>query len=271
MKILVTGSEGYIGKHLIKMLGDEHEVTRLDIKADDFMMATDITKLPSEIPNVLAELDVVIHLAARVKVNESVTNPWLYYNTNVNGTKNILNHVKCRHFIFASTGVASKPANPYALSKRIAEDIVKEHCQENGFDFTIFRFYNVIGSDGFEPTNPDGLFFNLNKAVETGTFNLCGTDYNTIDGTCLRDYIHVNEVCNAIIKSLETPSGQVENLGTGEGKTVLEIINQYKDTNQVDFEVIDVGRREGDLEVSVLDNPSKYFDKLYTFEELLRK
>jgi UDP-glucose 4-epimerase len=271
MKILVTGSEGYIGKHLIKMLGDEHEVIGLDIKADDFMMSTDITKLQTKAPRELAKFDVVIHLAAKVKVNESVTRPWLYYNTNVNGTKNILKHVRCGHFIFASTGVAENPTNPYALSKRIAEDVVKEHCEKTQTNYTIFRFYNVIGSDGFEPTNPDGLFYNLNKAVETGRFNLCGTNYDTIDGTCVRDYIHVNEVCNAIISSLYQASNQVENLGTGQGHTVMEIIRQYKKTNKVDFDVLDVGRREGDLEVSVLDDPSPFFKKLYTFEELLRK
>lgn len=271
MKILVTGSEGYIGQHLIKMIGADHEVIGLDIKSDDFMMATDITKLRTDVPEELAKVDVVIHLAAKVRVNESVTEPWLYYNTNVNGTKNILNHIDCKHFIFASTGVATNPTNPYALSKRIAEDVVKEHCEKKGIDFTIFRFYNVIGSDGFEPTNPDGLFYNLNKAAETGRFNLHGTNYNTIDGTCLRDYVHVNEVCHAIISSLFRASNQIENLGTGQGHTVKEIIKQYMKSNQVDFLVVDVGRREGDLEESVLDDPSPFFKKLYTFEELLRK
>ena len=269
MKILVTGSEGYIGKHLIKMLGDDHDVFTLDI--NDKNSPVDITKLHVGSLDDVAKFDVVIHLAAKVRVNESVERPWLYYNTNVNGTKNVLKHVKCKHFIFASTGVASNPTNPYGLSKRIAEDVVKEHCEKTLTDYTIFRFYNVIGSDGFEPTNPDGLFYNLNKASETGTFNLCGTDYDTFDGTCIRDYVHVNEICNAIISALDNPANQVENLGTGRGNTVMEIIRQYKITNKVEFEVVDVGRREGDLEVSVLDFPSKYFKRLYTFEELLRK
>ena len=92
-----------------------------------------------------------------------------------------------------------------------------------------------------------------------------------MDGSAIRDYVHVNEICSAIVSALDNPANQVENLGTGRGNTVMEIIRQYKITNKVEFEVVDVGRREGDLEVSVLDFPSKYFKRLYAFEELLRK
>lgn len=262
--VLVTGSEGYIGQHLIKMMSDRYNIRRLDIKGNH---SWDITK---KLKSGSIKFDAVVHLAALVRANESVENPWSYYNTNINGTWNVLNKIHYDNFIFASTGLATNPINPYSYSKRVAEDIVTEHCTKNKLDFTIFRFYNVIGSDGFDPTNPDGLFYNLNKAEETGVFNLCGTDYNTKDGTCIRDYIHVNEICNAIIKSIENPSGQIENLGTGVGKTVLEIIDRYKLTNQVDFEVINIGRRDGDIEVSVLDNPSSYYEQLYTFEEMLK-
>ena len=264
-KVLVTGSEGYIGQHLIKMMGDRYDIRFLDIKGNPSWDITKKMKLGT------IKFDAVVHLAALVRANESVINPWDYYNTNINGTWNVLNKIRYNNFIFASTGLASNPINPYSYSKRVAEDIVKEHCNKNGLDFTIFRFYNVIGSDGINPTNPDGLFYNLNKAEETGVFHLCGDDYNTRDGTCLRDYIHVNEVCNALIKAIEFPSFQVENLGTGEGKTVSEIVNQYKISNQVDFEVINVGRREGDIEVSVLDNPSSYYEKMYSFDELLKR
>ena len=85
---------------------------------------------------------------------------------------------KYKHFIFASTGAAENPTSPYGLSKKACEDIIKEYSSVNKTDYTIFRFYNVIGSDGYEPTNPDGLFFNLLKAPERGYINLYGDDYN---------------------------------------------------------------------------------------------
>jgi UDP-glucose 4-epimerase len=134
----------------------------------------------------------------------------------------------------------------------------------------MFRFYNVIGSYGIKPTNPDGLFYNLIKAIHTGSFTLYGRDYNTPDGTCIRDYVHVMEICNAIKKAIENPSNNIENLGHGVGTSVSEIITLFKAVNNVDFDIVDGPRRKGDIEVSVLDNPSTYLDKAYTISNLLK-
>lgn len=156
-----------------------------------------------------------------VRVNESVSNPIQYYNTNLNGTLRVLENISFRSFIFASTGTAVSPVVPYSLSKRCAEDIVTSYCNNLKIPFNIFRFYNVIGTNGkFPPTNPDGLFFNLIRAIDTGTFNLFGSDYNTPDGTAVRDYVHVMEICHAIMDSLESPTNRIENLGHGKGYTV---------------------------------------------------
>ena len=259
MKVLVTGHKGYIGQHLIKLLEDEYP--NIEVMVYDGDLCDKYA---------FAVTDTIIHLAALVRVNESVKIPRKYYTNNIDSTVNLLERFTYKNFIFASSGTASNPQNPYALSKRVCEDLVVEKCVKSEKDYSIFRFYNVTGTSGFEPTNPDGLLYNLMKAVKTGKFHLHGIDYNTKDGTCVRDYVHVNEICHSLIKAIYQPSYSVENLGTGTGYTVREIIDVFKKVNNVDFEVIEEPRREGDLESMVLDNVSSYYTKLYDIERLLK-
>ena len=271
-KILITGSSGYIGSHLCKMLEGKYEIHGLDVNMPqasvDRFYKQDINRLfEAE-----TEYDAVIHLAALVRVGESEINPIKYYITNLNGTMNVINKVKTKNFIFASTGAAQDCSSAYGISKRAAEDVVREFCtQHRKQDYTIFRFYNVVGTDGFDPTNPDGLMYNLMKAPETGEFTIYGTDYEqSVDGTCVRDYVHVNEICDALIQAIEKPSNSVECLGHGVGYTVKEIVNLFQKVNDVDFEVINGPKRKGDIEVSVLENVSPYMRNLYTIEDLLK-
>lgn len=275
-KVLITGSSGYIGQHLVKLLKkDDYEVFGLDKSArfNDYLapnhfikldIAENFVKWPTTV------FDTVVHLAALVKVNESVKKPISYYDTNINGTVNVLQEVFFKNFVFASTGTAANPINPYALSKRCAEDVVERYCIENSKTFTSFRFYNVIGSDGIAPTNPDGLMSNLIKAKETGVFNLYGGDYNTPDGTPIRDYVHVNEICESIKMAIETPANKLENLGHGKGHSVLQMATTFRLVNECNFQINYCQRREGDLEYSVLDNPSSYMKSIYTLPQLLK-
>ena len=275
-KILITGNSGYIGSHLTQMLQKDsrYEIYGLDKNSPlieiqkhfyenirhDFQrwVASDI------------EFDCVIHMAAEVAVGRSVHNPTLYYQTNTIGTLNVLEKLRYKNFVFASTGSASGMNSPYSISKKAAEEIVEQYCREKSIPFTTFRFYNVVGTDGIPPTNPDGLMWNLIKAKETGKFNLFGNDYNTEDGTCVRDYTHVNEICHGLIQGIEGPTNQIENLGHGVGSTVLQMIDLFKKVNDCDFEVVNVGRRAGDLERTVLPTPSKYMKHLCTMEDLMK-
>ena len=261
-RILITGHKGYIGQHLCKMLKGKYKITGVDLK-DNRQNIFDL-KFPGE-----EEYDTVVHLAAFVNVGDSVNWPYLYYHNNIEGTNHVLNNVRYKNFIFASTGAAENPISPYGISKRAAEDVVANHCKRFVKDYTMFRFYNVVGSDGFPPTNMDGLMHNLINAEKTGQFNLYGYDYDTPDGTALRDYVHVNEICTAIHKAISKPSNGLENLGHGEGTSVLDMVETFKKVNSIDFKVNLCDRRPGDLPVSVLKNVSPYMEKQYTIEELL--
>lgn len=271
-KILITGSSGYIGSHLCDMLSGEYEVHGLDIKDPqveiDKFYKIDINKQFS-IEGV--EFDAVVHLAALTSVPESQERPISYYITNLNGTMNVLNKVKTKNFIFASTGTAQDCLSAYGVSKRAAEDVVRSYTKMANADYTIFRFYNVIGSTVVMPTNVDGLFYNLNKARESGEFTIYGNDYpNTVDGTCVRDYVHVEEVCHALRMAIEKPANNTECLGHGVGYTVREMANMFQDVNQCEFEVKYGPRRPGDIEYYVLENISPYMKNLYSIENLLK-
>jgi UDP-glucose 4-epimerase len=275
-KILITGSSGYIGSHLCKMLENDYEVHGLDINEPQHPVKQfnhiDINRLFTTED----EYDVVIHLAALVNVSRSERMPIQYYITNLNGTMNVLNKIKTKNFIFASTGAAALCESAYGISKRAAEDVVKEYCTvHNPTPYTIFRFYNVIGSSGYPPTNPDGLMYNLMKSEHTKEFTIFGNDYDTPDGTCIRDYTHVDEICHALKLAIEEPANGVEGLGHSRGHSVKEMVEIFKRVNQkvlsADSLTVTYGpRRPGDAAVSVLKNVSKYMKNLYSIEDLLR-
>lgn len=271
-KILITGSSGYIGSHLCKMLEGEYEVHGLDIRDPQHPVKQfnniDINRLFTTED----EYDAVIHLAALVNVGESERIPIQYYITNINGTMNVINKVKTKNFIFASTGAAVLCESAYGISKRAAEDVVREYCtQHRPMPYTIFRFYNVIGTDGYKPTNPDGLMYNLIKAIDTDEFTIYGKDYEqSEDGTAIRDYVHVNEICHALKLAIEKPANGVESLGHGVGYTVREIVNKFQEVNDTFFDIKYGPRRPGDAAVSVLEDVSSYMEHLYSMDELLK-
>ena len=272
-KILITGNSGYIGSHLSAMLVKigGYEVHGLDKKKPQMPLSKHYYQdIRDQEWKMFDSYDCVIHLAAEVAVGRSVKNPILYYTTNTQGTLNVLRNISTKRFVHGSTGSAGPMNNPYGISKRGAEDVVRQFCTNNSIPYTTFRFYNVTGTGGYEPTNPDGLMWNLINAEKTGVFNLFGDDYNTEDGSAVRDYTHVNEICTALVSAIEESTNQIENLGHGVGTTVKQMISLYKTVNDCDFEVKICPRRDGDLERSVLDNPSKFMQKLYSMEDLLK-
>jgi len=276
-KILITGSSGYIGRHLAALLAvyeDDYHLTGVDKMWRKQLCHEFIGQNILENSEITGKYDTVIHLAGLVNVGMSMQAPMDYYRNNVIGTLNMLEKVDYNHFIFASTGAATDPASPYGMSKFVAEQLVRQYCKLNNKKCTIFRFYNVIGSAGYEPTNVDGLMYNLMKAKETGLFHLYGIDYDMLpDGSAIRDYLHVTEVCLAIKFAVDTPTSNslIENLGHGKGHSVLEMVNAFKKANNCDFGVKIMQRREGDVAKTVLDDVSTYMPLAnITIEEMLK-
>ena len=262
MKVAITGSSGYIGSTLVSKLKDtNHDLHLFDV--DDW----DIRKTPLKngSPFFWESFDVVVHLAALVKVGESVERPWDYYDTNINGTQNIIKHFPNAKMIFASTGAAFDPTSPYARSKVAAEDLIKNQCK----NYTIFRFFNVGGR---KPSNPEGLYAATINACQKGTFTIFGRDYNTKDGTCVRDYVHVDDLCDAIIKAVDEPGAMTdfEPIGSGQSYTVLEYVNSFLDQNGPKFKVEFGPRRKGDNESSEVPFMSKFMNPKKILKDIVK-
>lgn len=271
MKVLITGSSGYIGSHLVNWLSKKkYTVHGLDTALPKLKTAQYYNIDINGGYKWIEKFDCIVHLAALVKVGESAYRPLQYYQTNLNGTINLIRNIPTKNFIFASTGSAEYCVSPYAVSKRAAEDCIKEYYKTSKNNYTIFRFYNVIGNSVVGPTNPDGIFYNLKKSTQEGKFTIYGNDYDTPDGTPIRDYVHVDEICASIEKAILEPSNNIENLGHGQGHSVLEIVNKFMTINNLDLKIEFGERRIGDLERSVLNNPSKYMQNLYNIDDMLK-
>lgn len=275
-KVLVTGATGYIGSHVCKLLKEQgHHVTGWDTNihgehndinsyVDDFM-PIDITSSYAR-----GDFDSVVHLAGRSVVPQSLKEPTEYYRVNTMGTSNMLDNVYSDNFIFASTSSAWEMASPYAKSKVAAEDIIKEKA--NGY--TIFRFFNVSGTDGINrqlgaPTHLIRVAAMV-AAEKLPNISIFGMDYDTRDGTCIRDYIHVVDLSAAIAKAVEfgPQNTPYECLGSNTGYSVLEVLDAMEKVTGKKLERIIAPRREGDAVSSVVDKLSNYATLTKTLEDM---
>jgi UDP-glucose 4-epimerase len=220
----------------------------------------------------ITHFDTIVHLAAFAAIEQSVRFPTRYYLNNVLSTINLLS-LDYSHFVFASTGSAFTPTNPYSFSKIACENIVTEHAVAKK---TIFRFFNVSGMDSEfkqfgEPTHliRRAALAAVGKIPKLTIF---GTDWNTKDGTTLRDYTHVNDICDSIINAVKMgPSDMaVDCLGPSIGYTVREVIETMKAVAGVDFLVEDGPRRAGDFEHSVCVSQYKYIVTNNTLQDMCR-
>lgn len=259
-KVLVTGGYGYIGSHVVEALAKHgYAIDTLDrsISSNDITKYIGVSYL-QDINNFSTKLeyDTVIHLAAAINVAESVANPSIYYKTNILGTLNVLENIVCNHVVFGSTGAASDPKSPYALSKIAGEEIVRELYEDH---YTILRFYNVAGSNGmfYQRCKPSHLMRVTAMAAcgKIPHLSIYGNNYSTRDGTCERDYIHVMDVADIIVKKVEYgPSKyKYENLGLGKGYTNLEVANLMKKVTGKEFKIMIESARGGDSSSLVAD------------------
>ncbi len=224
------------------------------------------------------EIDGIIHFAALKSVGESVEYPLEYYDNNINSLINILNYAKkynVKNIVFSSScslygnldilpaneqSKKSEPESPYAYTKLVGERILEDFTKVNDQKIICLRYFNPVGADesgliGESPINkPNNILPVICHSAEFGDeMSVFGSDYNTKDGTCIRDYVHVSDIADAHVLSIEyldktTNKFDVYNLGYGEGVSVLEIINSFEKENgiKVNYKLID--RRPGDVE-----------------------
>ncbi len=264
MRVLVTGATGYIGSHVCKLLAEHgHEVWGFDKNIHGEY--NDVEHYCHKFWNqdlmdkfLHGRADAIVHLAGRSVVPDSIKEPTEFYRVNVMGTKNAVEKLQTDHFLFASTSSAWEMASPYARSKVAAEDVIKEKA--NGY--TIFRFFNVSGTDGVNrqlgvPTHLIRIAAMV-AARKIPNIKIFGTDYDTRDGTCIRDYIHVVDLANAIVTAIERGPANTpyECLGSNVGYSVREVINTMQEVTGQKLNIIEAPRREGDAVSSVVDNLS---------------
>ena len=228
------------------------------------------------------KFDAIIHFAAYIEVFESMQNPLKYYLNNTANTANLINlALKCgvKKFIFSSTAATygepengivcenspQNPINPYGNSKLMSEQILKDAAAANSdFKFGILRYFNVAGAslDGLIGQNYPNATHLIKVATQTITgkranMSIFGRDYDTKDGTCIRDYIHIEDLADAhlaVLDYLDDNDSDIFNVGYGHGFSVLEVINMAKKISGVDFEVMDAPRRLGDPAILIADS-----------------
>jgi UDP-glucose 4-epimerase len=291
--ILVTGGAGYIGSHTVKKLIESGQKVLIvdnlsrgfkeavhpdaEFEKADILDFENLVEIFSKY-----EIEAVIHFAAFAYVGESVEHPALYYNNNVAGSFSLikaLNECGIRKIVFSSTcsvygnpiqvpiseSEPLKPINPYARTKLMIENILSDFDNAYGMKHVALRYFNAAGCspDGSigESHNPETHLIPLVMNSMTNDDNrlkIFGTDYDTDDGTCIRDYIHVNDLAEAHIKALgHLNTGKVSaviNLGTGEGNSVFDIIRVTEEVTGKKSKYDIAPRRVGDPARLVADN-----------------
>ncbi len=292
MKILVCGGAGYIGSHMCKLLARQgYGVTVFDnlstghgeaCKWGDFVQGDllDSAHLHSIFDS--TAFAAVMHFSAKSLVGESMVDPALYYMNNVVGTLNLLAAMRkyeVKRFVFSSSAATfgnpltelidethpQVPINPYGETKLIVEQVLRAYAQAYGLNSVSLRYFNAAGAD------PDGeigeshspethLIPNVLKAVlsEGRPLKLFGNDYPTKDGTCVRDYIHINDLCHAHLLALNYmdahPGAHGFNLGNGQGFSILEIMRTAEEVTgrKIPYDI--EARRPGDPPALVADS-----------------
>ncbi len=282
-KIMVTGGAGYIGSHTVRLLLEQgHDVTVVDDLSKGYahnVPADRLFRLDLHETAALTELlrqnhcEAVIHFAAFIAVGESMREPARYFANNVGGSLSLLTAMvdaAVKHIVFSSTAAVYgtphatpilesfpiQPVNPYGESKVMVETLLRWFDRIHGITSVPLRYFNASGADpsgilGEEHEPETHLIPLLFRAVLSGNpVTVFGDDYNTVDGTCIRDYVHVNDLAQAHILALEylIAGGASDqfNVGTGTGHTVFEVIRAVEQVTGKKVPYVVGPRREGD-------------------------
>ncbi len=290
MNVLVCGGAGYIGSNMTAMLASKgHNPIVLDnlskghkeAIADTPFIKGDLGDYETAV-KVLKDYDIeaVMHFAAFIEVGESVEKPLKYYQNNVCNTHNLVTAMEAcgvGKFVFSSTAavygmpetvpiteeLAKKPINPYGQTKWDVERMCHFQSQTGRLRYAALRYFNAAGAgnDGKlgEDHQPESHLIPLIIEAAMGkrdSIKIYGTDYPTEDGTCVRDYIHIEDLCSAhllALQKLDSQAEQVYNLGNGKGYSVRQVIDTVKRVSGKDFKVEEAPRRPGDPAVLTAD------------------
>ena len=303
MKFLVTGGAGYIGSACVeKLINQGHEVTVFDNLTEGHRSAVHpgaefvagCLGHPHEIKPLMERFspEVVIHFAASALVGESMQDPGKYFTNNVSNGVHLLDACvegKVEKIVFSSTcatyGIpdqapmseetTQQPINPYGESKLMFERILRWYHQVHGLDYVAFRYFNACGATplfGEHHRIETHLIPNILKVVlgQRESCSIFGTDYPTPDGTCVRDYIHIQDLAKAHIAAAQSDAVGFFNLGTGKGCSVREVISACETVTGSKIKVIEEARREGDPPelVAAPSKAMKTFDWIPDFTEI---
>jgi UDP-glucose-4-epimerase GalE len=290
--VLVIGGAGYIGSHAARALKRAgHEViifdnlcTGFEILAAGFELVKGDMLDAAALGRVLPRVDAVMHFAAHAYVGESGTNPRKYFHNNVEGGLSLLNaalDAGVKKIIFSSTcavygeptkvpieeNIPRQPVNPYGVTKLFFEQALEAYDRAYGFRFASLRYFNAAGADESgeigELHDPETHLIPLALQAAAGLgpeLSVFGSDYPTPDGTCIRDYIHVNDLASVHVKALEHLAAGKEsfavNVGTGKGASVREVLSAVEEVTGKRVPHKIVPRRPGDPPALVA-NPAK--------------
>lgn len=267
----VTGACGYIGGAICYELKKSgYKVVGLDRVKRPYLLPymdtfyhCDFDGIQHMQGSAWLDCDAIIHCAGTSLVGPSVTDPAEYYNNNVAKTISLMDWcvTNKKHFLFSSSASVYKtqnrpiteedplqPLSPYARTKAMIEQIASDFCDAYDFKATIFRYFNACGAIGDVHGNLPNDTHIFPRLFENDVFEINGNDFETRDGTCIRDYIHITDIAQAHIKAIENSAFGVYNLGSNNGYTNLEIANAVKKPYTF------VERREGDADCLVADN-----------------
>ena len=295
--ILVTGGAGYIGSHIIEILIKK----RINIFIID-NLSTGHPKLinkkakffklnilkTNKLKKIIIKnnIDSIIHLAASLIIGEGEKKPKKYFKNNVTGTKSVLEAIKgtnVKNFLFSSTAAVYKdgvyrvtenskikPKSVYGRTKIKAEKLIKDNCKKLKINYGILRYFNIAGASPSGKigllNKSDNLFKNFSDQIikKNPILKVYGTNYNTRDGSCIRDFIHVYDIAEIHLKVLEKINNlnvsEVLNCGYNKGISVLEVAREFKKQSSKNIKIIETKRRKKDIVKIIASN-----DRLINF------
>ncbi len=289
--ILITGGAGYIGSHISEVLiKNKKKIFIIDNLSTGYrrlinkkakFYKVDILKIKKVREIIIKnKIDSVIHLAANLIIGEGEKYPKKYFKNNVLGTKNLLESCEntgVKNLVFSSTAAVYKdgqykvnensiikPKSVYGKTKIKAEKIIKRFCKRNKINYCILRYFNIAGSSPSGKigliNKSDHLFKNFSKEIikKRPILKIYGDNYNTKDGSCIRDFIHVSDIAEIHYKVLEKinnlNNSKILNCGYNKGISVLEVAKEFKNQSSKKVEILVSKRRKGDLVKIIASN-----------------